>query len=120
MGQNISAKHVRNKNFVKGLWENNCQNSAVEPSEVCFVCFFFPTVLKSPLAFSSMEIKFAQYSRGVHFNIADESLNSQVCNHKCCYHCSGLDLLITQKWLGEECRFGTQNSVMFQICGFNI
>lgn len=44
-----------------------------------------------------MEIKFAQYSRGMHFNIADESLNSQVCNHKCCYHYSGLDLLITQK-----------------------
>ncbi|XP_074672980.1 cilia- and flagella-associated protein 47 [Strix aluco] len=34
-------------------------------------------VLKSPLEFSSMELKFVQHSSGIQFNIADESLNSQ-------------------------------------------
>jgi len=47
------------------------------------LALFFPTVLKSPLEFSSRELKFAQHSSGIHFNIADESLNSQVRNRKC-------------------------------------
>ncbi|KAM6144631.1 LOW QUALITY PROTEIN: cilia- and flagella-associated protein 47 [Phoenicopterus ruber ruber] len=41
------------------------------------VCRVKAVVLKSPLEISSMELKFAQHSSGIHFNIADESLNSQ-------------------------------------------
>ncbi|KAM9245460.1 cilia- and flagella-associated protein 47 [Leptosomus discolor] len=40
-------------------------------------CRVTAVVLKSPLEFSSMDFKFAQHSSGMHFNIADESLNSQ-------------------------------------------
>ncbi|XP_072708577.1 cilia- and flagella-associated protein 47 [Ciconia boyciana] len=40
-------------------------------------CRVKAVVLKSPLEFSSMELKFVQHSSGIHFNIADESLNSQ-------------------------------------------
>ncbi|XP_075347998.1 cilia- and flagella-associated protein 47 [Mycteria americana] len=41
------------------------------------LCRVKAVVLKSPLEFSSMELKFAQHSSGIHFNIVDESLNSQ-------------------------------------------
>lgn len=54
------------------------------------VKLFSPTVLKSPLEFSSMELKFAQHSSGIHFNVADEGQNSQVCNHNCYYSYSWL------------------------------
>ncbi|XP_074953995.1 cilia- and flagella-associated protein 47 [Phalacrocorax aristotelis] len=40
-------------------------------------CRVKAVVLKSPLEFSSMELKFAQHSSGIPFNIADKSLNSQ-------------------------------------------
>ncbi|XP_027672760.2 cilia- and flagella-associated protein 47 [Falco cherrug] len=40
-------------------------------------CRVRATVLKSPLEFSSMELKFVQHSSEIQFNIAEESLNSQ-------------------------------------------
>ncbi|KAM6211408.1 cilia- and flagella-associated protein 47 [Sarcoramphus papa] len=40
-------------------------------------CRVQAVVLKSPLEFSSMVLKFTQHSSGIHFNIVDESLNSQ-------------------------------------------
>ncbi|KAM9388279.1 cilia- and flagella-associated protein 47 [Phaethornis superciliosus] len=40
-------------------------------------CRVKAVVLKSPLEFSSMDLKFAQHSRGTCLNIADESVNSQ-------------------------------------------
>ncbi|XP_074889637.1 cilia- and flagella-associated protein 47 [Buteo buteo] len=41
-------------------------------------CRVKAVVLKSPLEFSSMELKFVQHSSGIRFNIAGESLNSQL------------------------------------------
>ncbi|XP_074785727.1 cilia- and flagella-associated protein 47 [Athene noctua] len=54
---------------------------APRPQAVTVAVPFFrvkAVVLKSPLEFSSMELKFVQHSSGIHFNIADGSLNSQL------------------------------------------
>ncbi|XP_030333266.1 cilia- and flagella-associated protein 47 [Strigops habroptila] len=41
------------------------------------LCRVKAVVLKSPLEFSTRELKFSQHSSGLYFNIAEESLNSQ-------------------------------------------